>query len=569
MNFKNLIRTAEQEANSRDNRYINIILDSIIQNLNNNVHNNSSIIKEEIKDIKKDIVEYTNKKSKNSIKTKTIEYYLGKRSYSHSKYNLSSAYRELSMEYDNGIRDAKEDDKDIQYTYSMDENMKLLVAGIMSKIKQDKSKLNKFLNNHDVLKNYYSLDKKTKERLIRLVSDGNINAQKAYKKLMAFGDKSDRELVEAEVKKYTQKSSDELKSECINSIRNDVELLDKYGILRNMIEANNTFNKSIYLFNCDYSYEETMELLSEKKLKDLSVEQLIGMNAHWDNRTAKVIRELNKAVYILSHPKLYESKLSEDGKISINVSDETIKNVNLKINILQKICFEIFDEAEWINKDDDKDNNKDEKNDNTIDISYEIDTICQKYDKEYREYLDQKFEYVKNDLREDVMETLNMENLIYNLYSTKAYNIQALLISVLNGDSEYIQNYGCIEEEQKKDGFALLRIDIHGMNMSLGLHTAEKNVLEVLESAKSGDKKFPKYIGSNDFYYFSDRKIMPTQIFLPVSKEKAKKYKEEVKKVNEKDKYGNTIKHIGYIVLNGKMPEHMIKEKSREEQMEI
>ena len=92
MNFKNLIRTAEQEANSRDNRYINIILDSIVENLNNKVHNNSSIIKEEIKDTKKDIVEYTNKKSKNAIKTKTIKYYLGKRSYSHSKYNLSSAY---------------------------------------------------------------------------------------------------------------------------------------------------------------------------------------------------------------------------------------------------------------------------------------------------------------------------------------------------------------------------------------------------------------------------------------------------------------------------------------------
>lgn len=582
MNFKNIIRIAEEETSIPENWYLKTILQNIINKTNSEIHDSSSLINDAIADTKKDISEYTDKKAHTSIKTKTIEYYISKRSYSNSNYNIVRAYKELNKEILQQIRDIEDDDKDIQYTYNLNENMKLLAAGILSKIKQDKSKLNKFFNNHDTFSNYYSISKRTKDRLIRTVTQGDQNAQDAYKKLFAFCDKSDKELLESEVKNYTKKASDSLKSECISSIRNNIVLLDKYGIINNMIEANNAVNKNIYLFNCDYSYDETMELFEEKNLKDLSAEQLIGMTAYWDNRTAKVIAEMNKAVYILSHPELYKTSTDENGKVSIDVSEDTLKNIHLKMNILQKVCFEIFDQAEWYMQDEkelllddeeirqeDEENNKIEEADNNVrDISFEVDEICDKYKDEYRSFLDTKLSGSKNDLKEDALETLEFENFIYNLYYTKGANIQALLISAINSGADCIQNYGYIDEKNKKDGFMLLGIDIPGMNMPLRLHTLESNILDVFEGALGEDAEFPKYIGSKDFYYSSYNKIIPAQLFIPVSKEKAKNFKNEANKVNEKDKYGNTVKHIAYVATKGKMPEHMVNEKNRETEIE-
>lgn len=594
MNFKNIIRVAEEETRIPESWYLKTILQNIIDRENNEIHENSSVIKDAISNTKRDILEYIDKKANTSIKTKTIEYYIGKHSYSHSRYNIVRAYKDWDKaRTKEKSDDAYVDDKDIQYTYNLDENMKLLAAGILNKISQDKNLINKFFNRHDVFSNYYSLNKRSKDKMIRAIADGDMNVQEAYKKLFAFADKSEKELLESEVKNYTQKASEALKSECIHSIRNNIELLDKYGIMNNLVQANNVVNKNIYLFNYDFSYEETMDLLSEKNLKELSAEQLIGMTAYWDNRTAKVIAEMNKAVYILSHPELYESRTAKDGKVTINVSDETLKNIHLKMNILQKVCFEIFDEAEWLMEDDidleldskeigkghKQEKNKEiketkeakevkEADNGAVNISFEVAEICEKYDKEYKNYLDKKLEFSKNDLKEDALEALSFENFIYNLYSTKSSNIQALLISAMNSVGDCIQNYGYMDEKNKKDGFMLLGIDIPGMNMPLRLHTHESSILEVFKSAQGKNKEFPKYKGSKDFYYTRDKKTIPAQLFVPVSKEKAKKIKEEVDRITEKDRYGNTIRHIAYIAGKGKMPEHMVNEMDKEAQIE-
>ncbi len=552
MKFRNLIKSAELENENSDNIHVKTVLNSIINKVNNENDNKSSSMRDIVENIKNEVIEHTKKQSNTSIKKKTIEYYLSKRCYSTTKYNLSKAYKEVVKDIKEGKINIEEyANKEIEYTYNLDEDMKMLVAGVLCRIRKDKKYVHDFLESHEVFKGYDVLNKKSRNKLIKDISNGDKDAQEAYKLIMNFAEKREIEILEAELKKYTEKVSDGLRNECISSIRSNVEFMDNYGLINSFVEANNAINKSIYLYGCDYSYDETMELLSEKKLKELSIEQLIGMSAYWENRNAKVINQINKSLYILSHPELYESKTSKDGKIEINVSDETIQNVQTKMSILQKICLEIFSEAELL-KDEDDDNQQ-------LEISYEVDDICEKYEKEYKEYFDSKLLLSRNELHKDVVEVLPYENLISNLYTIKSANIQALLISALNSGVDRIQNFGYIKENQRSiKNFMIVGIDIPGMNMPLRLHTKSDSVADVLNSAQNGNNQFPHYKGADDFQFSRANAIIPTQIYVPISKEKERAFKEAEKRINEKDKYAKTIRHISYIACKGKMPEHMM-----------
>lgn len=554
MNFKNIIRIAEEEVRIPDNWYINNILNKIVERVNRKIEEDPSALKTVLNETKKEIIEYTNKQSQTSIKTKTIEYYISKRSYSPSKYNLDRAYKDICKDIEQGNINVDETaNKDIQYTYNIDENIKSLVAGIVCKIRYNKKQVIDYLNKHEVFEEYRMLNNKSKAKLIKSISMDNQEAQELYKKIMIYVDKSEKELVEEIFKNYTKNASENVRNECIKSITTNIKLLNNYGFIKKFVEGNNVLNKRIYLLDSNYTYEETKELLSEENLKKLSPEQLIGMAAYWDNRAAKTINEINKATYVLSHPELYESKKTDNGKIKVNVSEESLKNVHLKMNILQKLSFEIFDEAEML-KDDENDSNE-------FEIDYEVDDICEKYGKDYKNYLDKKLLYSRNELRGDVIEALEFENSIYNLYITKSSNIQALLITTLNSGIDSIENYGYINEKQRGiRNFMIVGVDIPGMNMPLRLHTRENSVLEVLKSAQNGNTKFPKYKGGDDFLYKGEGAIMPTHIYVPISKEKTKKIKEAVKHLNEKDKYANTIRHLEYIATKGKMPTHMLED---------
>ena len=423
MNFRNIIRIAEDEVRVPDNWYVNNILNKIIERVNRKIEEDPSALKTVIDEIKKEIIEYTNKQSQTSIKTKTIEYYISKRSYSPSKYNLDRAYKDVCKDIEQGNIDVEETaNKDIQYTYNIDENIKSLVAGILCKIRYNKNQVIDYLNRHEVFEGYRMLNNKSKDKLIKSISMNNKEAQELYKKIMIYVDKNEKGLLEDIFKNYTKNASENVRNECIKSITTNITLLNNYGFIKKFVEGNNVLNKKIYLFDSDYTYEETKELLSEENLKKLSPEQLIGMSAYWDNRAAKTISEINKATYILSHPELYESKKTDNGKIKIKVSDETLKSVHLKMNILQKLSFEVFNEADLL---------KDEGNeDNKFEIDYEVDDICEKYGKDYKNYLDKKLLFSRNELRNDLIEALEFENSIYNLYATKSSNIQALLISI-------------------------------------------------------------------------------------------------------------------------------------------
>ena len=238
MNFRNLARIAEDESRHSDNWYINNIIDAIVDMHNKEIKDKSFPLKQVVENIKKEISDYTEKQSHTSIKTKTIEYYISKRCYSPSKYNLDKAYKDVCKEIEDGKISIEQTSKEeIQYTYNLDENMKMLVSKVLCKIKEDKNSIFKFMNSHEVIADYFLLSKKSKDKLIKTISSGDKESQEIYKKLMTIADKNEKELLEAELKKYTERTSEEIKSECISSIRADIELMDKYGLMKNYVEA--------------------------------------------------------------------------------------------------------------------------------------------------------------------------------------------------------------------------------------------------------------------------------------------------------------------------------------------
>ena len=271
------------------------------------------------------------------------------------------------------------------------------------------------------------------------------------------------------------------------------------------------------------------------------------MNNFWNNRVIKSFKEIECAVYILSHPELYASKKCEDGTIKIMIEQDTVEAVYYKINLLKRICTEVYEKHE-----------KSESNED--DYTEQIDEVYKKYEKDYRKLLDKKLLYSKNYLDEDIQEAHTFQKASYDLYKTKLDKVKVLFMSLIDNQNKDIVNYGYIKEEDKEvyeKSFILIGADIPGMNMPFRLHTMKKSILEVSESAQNGKTTVPIYKGNDDFK-MRNGKLFSAQILIPVNEEKKKNLKNSAKRVNEKDKYGKTIEHLNFICNGGKMPKHML-----------
>lgn len=551
MDFSKIIKSAEQEEERSDVFYFNVVFDTLTERIKEAQKKDKNIT---IKDIISEEKEYVNNflKTHNhfSFKTKTIEYYLYKRMYSSLKYNLNNAYRDV---YDylekEKIDSRKQADKKIVYSYNLDDDMRKLTMYFLCNIRKEKAKISKYLIENPELDSYVCSRKKSTE--IRKIAKGDTKVANAYQKVISFYNRDELEILQDKFKEYTGNSAKSLKKDLIESIKMYTDFLDRYGIIEKSVEANNAINRNIYLKDCDYTYEEIKEQLTEESLKKYPMEQLLGMSLQFGNRSAKCLKEINKCTYVLSHPELYETYKQDDGSLDIKISDENVRAVGLKMNILQKVFIELYGDAEKILDENEKSINE------PIDIEYETESICNKYDKEYKNYLDKILVYSNNHLRKDIDEVKEIENAIYNSYKIKGQKMQAILIPILNKETDYIENYGVIDDTYRKmKNFKLMGIDIFGMSDSLRLHEPDDILKEPLKCFNIKVEDFQKYRGGMDFTYATGNNI-PTQVYVPMSKEKCQNLKKNEQLVKDKDKYGKVIKHKNYIANKGKMPEHM------------
>lgn len=547
MSFKSLYETTLHESRKKESKDIlKEALDYFVEYINDVQGNNPDIkTKEILSSIKDDIREYLESQSITNVRIRTIETYLNKRIFSSSKYNLNTAYNDVVKAVENDEIDLKKyKNSSLEYTYNNEENTRILVCAMLSKIREEKSKVRKYINNSEDLIKCRTASKKEINSIIKKASNGDSEQEKRLKKIISFDGKSEKEILIEEYKQYTKESAEKLKEETINSITRNIEFIDKYSFLQNSVNFYNQTFKSIYMNGYEFSYDEIKQMLSESELKKLNTEQLIAVNAFWINRVSKVINQIQKGIYILSHPELYESKKDKDGRVEIKISEENLSGVDIKMNLLQKISFDIFKEHEG----------------SQSDLDEAIKETDRNYGKDYRDSLDKLLIYSKNDLEKDFEEGLLFQNIAYNLYKIKSENMQALLMGLLNDESRSISNYGYIDDftgkNIKERKYILLGFDVNGMNMPLRLHTPKEMILDVLNGVQKGNTKLREYKGDNDFK-FGDGKVISTIIYLPLSDEKKKILSDNEKRSNPKDKYMKTIQHLNYIGGNGRMPKYL------------
>ncbi len=560
MKFKSIIRLTEREMDKTNQLSLKQVINQYVEYFNEAKSKNPSISLDELmQETRTDIDNYIKNNNSSSIKTGIIEYFLNRRIYSSSKYNVNNAYNDIFKKVKNGEMDLDDYSKDtLEYTYNFDENTKILVCAILSNIRNEKQKAKQILKQYEELKDYRTASKREINKIIKELTKGEPEKEESLKQIINFVNKDERELVQSEYKKYTKDSSEKLREECIRSIVENIKLIDKYSDLKTKVKGTNELYEAIYLNNYSYSYEECMEALSEKKLQSLKPEQLIAIASFWNNRASKVIEDVNSTLYILSNKQLYKLENDESDRLVINISDENLRAIDTKISVLHKVSFDLFDEV--------MEKNKNAKDGVDIeDFNNTENKKCSEFEDEYKEYFDKLLPGVDNSLKDDMEHARLFENLSYNNYKIKTLNVQALLISVLNDENQLIENFGYIQDNDislDRKRLLLLGFDVVGMNMPLRLHINKDIVVDVLNGAKSEEAEIPKYFGADDFMLTKDM-IMTTRMYLPVSKEKHAILKENFKRVNPRDKYGKTIKHLYYIAEGGKAPHHILEERKR------
>ncbi len=558
MTFDYLIRSCELEEDRVSERnliHLNIILNSLIEYINKEFNKNPD---QTMGDINKRIVnkveDYLASTTSTKVLNRTILYYLNRGAYS-GKTSFSKIYDKVYKEDLAGKIDIiNMKDEDFDYTYNMEENMESLVKVVIRDIRKLKNGVESIPNIDFVMSNLKS--KSSKERatyLNRITQDEKI-PEKDRKKLkedleMAYRlyFKSEIDLVEEQVKECTQTAGREVKEDCIKHITKSVGFLDELGLLEQFTKMNNKNYKKIYMNNASYSYDQVKDLLNENNLKKLNTEELIIMSAFWTNRVNKILKDLNKGLYIVNHSELLHETVENENESIYMVTRKDMKNLNVKMNAIHKLFFELYSNL------DDPKSDKSVKN-----ISRYIKGITKKHKSAYKEYFDKLFPESENSLKEDLCISNIFENARYNSYKVKALGIQALLVSLFNSNSKNIENFGYVEEPIKGKKEILIVADIKGYNMPLALHTSRDLVLDFLKSSQ-GNTMFPVYCSYDDFK-LGEGEILSAQILVPLPKEIDKEIEIACGKTTSRDRYRKTIEHLNYLRKNGKMPNHMLTE---------
>lgn len=558
MTFDYLIKTCKIENNATEEKnyiYLNTVLGKLMDYITSRMVEDSSITMTNInEEIEEKIHNYLTEMTVNQVRYRTIEYYLG--IYAHTnQLSFDKVFKKIMDDENAGKIDLLNiDSSEQKYTNNMNKNMEVLVTTILSSIRKEKRNLERIDGMGNVL--VEMAKRSSKERNIflrRAINSLNLSSEqkRALIKEVESGyrlyTKPEKEIAEEYFKDYTQQAGKILKDECINCIKCNVDLLDDFGLLEHYIKLNNKQYKKIYINDVNYSYDEVKEMLGESNLRKLHVEELIFMATFWTNRVNKVIKDLSKSLYIVNHKELVK-KREEDGNIIYSIAKKDMKNVDLKMNALHKLYFELFDQLD----------EKGHGDKTSIEIMRYIKGIAKKHKEPYKEYFDELFPDSKNSLKDDLLITHIFENLRYNSYRIKDLNMQALLISLFTSNNKNIENFGYITEDNTKKKEILLGVDVRGFNMPFALHMSKDSAVDFVREY-NGNTMFPIYKDYTDFE-LGQEGLLKAQIFVPLSKGADQALKRAADKTTPRDRYKKAVLHLNYLRKDGKMPEHLMDE---------
>lgn len=347
---------------------------------------------------------------------------------------------------------------------------------------------------------------------------------------------------------------EEVKKDLINSMKSMGKFFNQFNFIERYSSLNSSKLKAMGLseigqplYKDRFGKEkvELNQLFSEEILNQYSAEDLLVLNAFWQNRFAKETERINNAIFAL-----VDLKVLEKGK-KVEYTDKEIELIELKTETLKEISAII---SVILNKKNQKKINKDDCE--TLDVKQEVEAVIKPFQERYDKIIYEKTGKKGNNISDDYAMYALLYNQLENAYICKNNTIINILSMVY--DNKLYKNWGYITDEinasNKNSKFALIGIDYEGMNMPVRLHI-EKNFIKEFLKCRGEQPILPVYQGAEDFTY--NGKVIPTQILMPASnkyKKQINKYLEDENMPGDKKRF---LQHLKYLKDHNKFPEHL------------
>lgn len=311
------------------------------------------------------------------------------------------------------------------------------------------------------------------------------------------------------------------------------EFLIKYNKLNKYVEMQNNDYEKMQMTGMEYTEEDAQKIFTDEYIDKLEPLQLAILNAFWQNRFTKEAMNFGENLFIFDTLNLWKNYEN------IQLDEEKIKNVLQKGSICDRVFYKI------------KDNIQETIQEETFSYGLiNLKNIPKQFQKEYKEYFDDKIPESKNLLDEDVGYGQNKRNIEGVIYKTKASMIQELLLDIEHNKN--ITNLGYIPETQdgknsiqRNKRHILISIDYPGFNMPLRLHT-EKDIIEEFFKIRKNSAIIPIYEGNQDFKYKGEK--LSTKLFMPLTETGESEIIKQNKSINAVDARYGYIKHLGNLV---------------------
>lgn len=348
----------------------------------------------------------------------------------------------------------------------------------------------------------------------------------------------------------------EIKKDLINSMKSMGRFFEQFNFIGRYKSLNSSKLKGMGLAELEQPlYKdrfgkkevELNKLFSEEVLEQYSVEDLLVLNAFWQNRFAKETERVNNAIFALS-----ELNVLEEGN-KTSYTNKEMELIETKTELLKGISSIV---STILDKKHQKDSAKDEGEYEIIDVKKEVDEILMPFQKRYDEYIYEKTGKNGNNISNDYINYALLYNQLENAYKCKNSTMINILSMIYDDKSK--TNWGYIADEistsNKDSKFLLIGIDYEGMNMPVRLHI-ERNLIKDFLNCRKEKMELPVYEGAEDFKYNGN--IIPTQILMPVSNKYKKCINECLKNRKLPADQEKMLYHLRYIKDHNKYPEHL------------
>ncbi|MCI8640619.1 MAG: hypothetical protein HFJ59_01920 [Clostridia bacterium] len=366
-----------------------------------------------------------------------------------------------------------------------------------------------------------------------------------YNFIIIFDQKSEEEMIKMYAN-YRKSELDKIfqKQEQQKLIQAGI-IFSKYGLLEVELQKINQDYELLGMPELKYQKRATEEgdigleeIFEEEYVKGLNEEQLAILNSFWQNRLTKKLQSINQAILTIETLDLWNKILL--GKKISKISNEQLRNIIYK----SKICASCYDSMKkyWL---------KEINTENNLLVTLvNANVVGAKFKEKYYKYFDKVFPKGRNDFCKEFSLLQPNKNLIENVYNTKYYKIEELLLNIETNSN--ITNWGYIPDKhrgknslQAKKRFIIIAIDYPGFNNTVMLHIDRKQLIKFFLNVKERTI-MPIYEGDKSEIY--KEKSRGRQILMPLTEKRESAIISLNREVNATDGRYQYITHLGNLI---------------------